>query len=56
MSAPAAAPSRAVSLGIPALFVVLWSSGFIAAKAGLQAADPLTDQAILGSDAGGGGL
>ena len=42
MTASAAAPSRAVSLGIPALFVVLWSSGFIAAKAGLQAADPLT--------------
>ena len=42
MTAPAAAPSRLVSLGIPALFVVLWSSGFIAAKAGLQAADPLT--------------
>ena len=46
MSAPVAAPSRAVSIGIPALFVVLWSSGFIAAKAGLQAADPLTFLAL----------
>jgi drug/metabolite transporter (DMT)-like permease len=46
MSDPAAAPSRALSFGIPALFVVLWSSGFIAAKAGLQAADPLTFLAL----------
>ena len=46
MTAPAAAPSRALSFGIPAVFVVLWSSGFIAAKAGLQAADPLTFLAL----------
>ena len=46
MPAPANAPSRLLSLGIPALFEVLWSSGFIAAKAGLQAADPLTFLAL----------
>lgn len=46
MTAPADAPSRFLSVGIPALFVVLWSSGFIAAKAGLQAADPLTFLAL----------
>lgn len=46
MTAPAAAPSRASAAAIPALFVLLWSSGFIAAKAGLTAAEPLTFLAL----------
>jgi len=46
MTAPAAAPSRASAVAVPALFVLLWSSGFIAAKAGLSAAEPLTFLAL----------
>ena len=46
MTSPAAPASRASAAAIPALFVVLWSSGFIAAKAGLHAAEPLTFLAL----------
>ncbi len=46
MPVSAAAPPRALSAGVPALFVLLWSSGFIAAKAGLTAAEPLTFLAL----------
>jgi len=38
-----AQPQRLVTtIGLPASFVVLWSSGFVAAKLGLADADPLT--------------
>lgn len=40
-SNPATADNR-YTLLIPALFVVLWSSGFIAAKVGVRDAEPLT--------------
>ena len=30
------------TIGIPALFVVLWSTGFIGARLGLPHAEPLT--------------
>ncbi|MEM7124013.1 MAG: DMT family transporter [Pseudomonadota bacterium] len=40
-SSPATADNR-YTLLIPALFVVLWSSGFIAAKVGVRDAEPLT--------------
>jgi drug/metabolite transporter (DMT)-like permease len=45
---PSAAAFRrtAVSLGIPALFVVLWSTGFIFAKLGLPSAEPATFLAV----------
>lgn len=36
----------ALSLGIPALFVVLWSTGFIFAKLGLPSAEPATFLAV----------
>jgi len=41
-SVPAVQPSPAVGLAIPALFVLLWSSGFIGAKLGLPYCEPLT--------------
>ena len=41
-SVPAASSSPAAALGIPALFVLLWSSGFIGAKLGLPYCEPLT--------------
>lgn len=34
------------SIGAPALFVVLWSTGFVAAKAGLPYAEPMTFLAL----------
>lgn len=50
MNAPAAAPggrrAAVVSIGIPALFVVLWSTGFIFAKLGLPSAEPATFLAV----------
>jgi len=39
---PAAPPSPVAGLAIPALFVFLWSSGFIGAKLGLPYCGPLT--------------
>ena len=36
----------ALSVGIPALFVVLWSTGFIFAKLGLPSAEPATFLAV----------
>ena len=39
---PAAPSQPAAALGIPALFVLLWSSGFIGAKFGLPFCGPLT--------------
>ena len=36
----------AFALGIPALFVVLWSTGFIFAKLGMPAAEPATFLAV----------
>jgi len=39
---PATARQDLLHVGAPALFVLLWSSGFIAAKAGLAHADTLT--------------
>ncbi len=41
-SVPAASSSPAAALGVPALFVLLWSSGFIGAKLGLPYCEPLT--------------
>ncbi|MCW2682546.1 MAG: protein of unknown function transrane [Blastococcus sp.] len=38
----AAAPSRVQSVGGPALFVLLWSTGFVGAKYGLPYAEPFT--------------
>ena len=35
-----------VSAAIPAAFVLLWSSGFVAAKIGLEASGPLTFLAL----------
>jgi drug/metabolite transporter (DMT)-like permease len=50
VTGPAAASGgwrvAAVSIGIPALFVVLWSTGFIFAKLGLPAAEPATFLAV----------
>jgi len=42
MSTPVPERGLGVSVAIPTVFVLLWSSGFIAAKTGLEAADPLT--------------
>lgn len=39
-------PARGLGAAIPAAFVVLWSSGFIAAKIGLEASGPLTFLAL----------
>ncbi|MBT7646182.1 MAG: EamA/RhaT family transporter, partial [Rhodospirillaceae bacterium] len=38
--------SLGVSVAIPTLFVLLWSSGFIAAKTGVQYSGPLTFLAL----------
>lgn len=43
---PATAPSPGSGLAIPALFVFLWSSGFIGAKYGLPYCGPLTYLAL----------
>ena len=41
-SSPSASADIRLSLAIPVLFVLLWSSGFIAAKVGVRDAGPLT--------------
>ncbi len=49
MSTPLEAPpvrQTALAVGIPALFVVLWSTGFIFAKLGMPSAEPATFLAV----------
>ena len=43
---PASGPSPGTGFAIPALFVFLWSSGFIGAKYGLPYCGPLTYLAL----------
>jgi drug/metabolite transporter (DMT)-like permease len=43
---PAPGDGPLLALGIPALFVVLWSTGFVFAKLGLPAAEPATFLAL----------
>jgi len=46
VSSRASRRATAFALGIPALFVVLWSTGYIFAKLGLPAAEPATFLAV----------